>query len=114
MVVQACNRAGIGPSSQEIITTTLEDGRSLANSCHGTYCFFISFYLVTFIALLVITIAGIIEDQTLQVLDRVDSWMERHWLMSTYNFHYKRCRIIQANKYNSTNVIYAAVNDVRP
>ncbi|XP_060626281.2 cell adhesion molecule DSCAM isoform X1 [Anolis sagrei] len=25
MVVQACNRAGIGPSSQEIITTTLED-----------------------------------------------------------------------------------------
>lgn len=28
MVVQACNRAGIGPSSQEIITTTLEDGRS--------------------------------------------------------------------------------------
>lgn len=37
MVVQACNRAGIGPSSQEIITTTLEDGRSFANSCHGTY-----------------------------------------------------------------------------
>uniref|UniRef100_A0A670KFQ0 Cell adhesion molecule DSCAM n=1 Tax=Podarcis muralis TaxID=64176 RepID=A0A670KFQ0_PODMU len=28
MVVQACNRAGIGPSSQEIITTTLEDGNS--------------------------------------------------------------------------------------
>lgn len=51
MVVQACNRAGIGPSSQEIITTTLEDGRSLANSYHGTYYyFFISFYLVTFIA----------------------------------------------------------------
>lgn len=28
LVVQACNRAGTGPSSQEIITTTLEDGRS--------------------------------------------------------------------------------------
>lgn len=27
LVVQACNRAGTGPSSQEIITTTLEDGR---------------------------------------------------------------------------------------
>lgn len=26
VVVQACNRAGTGPSSQEIITTTLEDG----------------------------------------------------------------------------------------
>lgn len=51
MVVQACNRAGIGPSSQEIITTTLEDGRPLANSYHGTYYYFlISFYLPTFIA----------------------------------------------------------------
>lgn len=38
MVVQACNRAGIGPSSQEIITTTLEDGGSLANNSDGTYC----------------------------------------------------------------------------
>ena len=27
LVVQACNRAGTGPSSQEVITTTLEDGR---------------------------------------------------------------------------------------
>ena len=37
LVVQACNRAGTGPSSQEIITTTLEDGRCLApcGLCRG-------------------------------------------------------------------------------
>lgn len=39
LVVQACNRAGTGPSSQEIITTTLEDGRS------GGLCILIYMYL---------------------------------------------------------------------
>lgn len=62
MVVQACNRAGIGPSSQEIITTTLEDGRSLTNCYFGSHYLFIYLCLITFAV--VIIVEWTVENQT--------------------------------------------------